>query len=180
MTDLTRDPIINVVHKGIRRDIEVALTNNCLRAAVILIYAGIDTMAYLGMPEGQEDVERQDFVRWVERFLHIDDNKSVTGLDLYGARCAMLHSYGVVSKLSRDGKCKNIGYMVANRAVVHNPKVHPDLALLSVHHLADAFFKGIDEYLVYIFADKKRGEIADKRFQGLVHQFDYPKGDGET
>ena len=58
MVDPNRDPIINVIHNGIKRGIRVALENNCLPAALILIYSGIDTMAYLNMPADQDDVHR--------------------------------------------------------------------------------------------------------------------------
>ena len=62
MADLSKDPIINGIHKGIRRGIEVAIQNGCLGSAIILVYSGIDAMAYLGMPTAQEDVTREDFL----------------------------------------------------------------------------------------------------------------------
>ena len=180
MTDLSEDPIINVVHKGIKRDIQTALDNKCLRAAVILVYSGIDTMAYLGMPDEQEDVRRDDFVDWAERYIDLDGNRDVSGLDLYGARCAMLHSYSVASRLSREGKCKEVGYMVCDRAVIYNPDKSTDLVLVSVHHLAKALLNGIDQFLVHLFADKQRAAVANKRLGGLVHQFSYAAKTEET
>jgi len=69
MTDLSRDPIINAVHNGIKRGIRVAIENDCLGSAVILILSGIDSMAYLAMPATQDDVTRSDFVRWAEQYI---------------------------------------------------------------------------------------------------------------
>lgn len=49
LTDLSEDPIINAVHNGIKRGIRVALENDCLDSAVILILSGIDAMVYISM-----------------------------------------------------------------------------------------------------------------------------------
>ena len=112
MADLSRDPIINAIHNGIKRGIRGALENDCLESAVILlILCGIDAMAYLAMPASQEDVTRSDFVRWVERYSKFPCKEQLTGLDLYGARCAMLHNFGAVSDLSRKEKCRQVAYM---------------------------------------------------------------------
>ena len=103
MTNLQRDPIINAVQNGIKRDIEVALTNERYRAATILIYAGMDAMAFLNMPAGHTEVSRDDFIRWAERYVRFPCREQLTGADLYGARCAMLHAYGVVSRIVEPG-----------------------------------------------------------------------------
>ena len=169
MTDISTDPLINAVHNGIKRGIRVALENDCLGSAVILILSGIDAMAYVGMPAGQEDVTRNDFITWVERYIKFSCSEQLSGWDLYGARCAMLHSYGTASDLSRKGKCRQIGYMDKSVPEIRfNPSVSMDLVLVSVPALADAFFSGIDQFLVDVFADKKKRPIADQRLQKLV------------
>ena len=169
MTDISTDPLINAVHNGIKRGIRVALENDCLGSAVILILSGIDAMAYVGMPAGQEDVTRNDFITWVDRYIKFSCSEQLSGWDLYGARCAMLHSYATASDLSRKGKCRQIGYMDKSVPEIRfNPSVSMDLVLVSVPALADAFFSGIDQFLVDVFADKKKRPIADQRLQKLV------------
>lgn len=166
MTDLSRDPIINAVHNGIKRGIRVALENDCFDSAVILILSGIDAMAYLAMPASQEDVTRSDFVRWVERYIKFPCKEQLTGLDLYGARCAMLHNYGVASDLSRKGKCRQVGYMDKSvPEVCYAPNVSRDMVLVSVPALADVFFSGVDKFLVDLFLDKKKAPIAEQRLK---------------
>jgi hypothetical protein len=166
MTDLSRDPIINAVHNGIKRGIRVALENDCFDSAVILILSGIDAMAYLAMPASQEDVTRSDFVRWVERYIKFPCKEQLTGLDLYGARCAMLHNYGVASDLSRKRKCRQVGYMDKSvPEVCYAPNVSRDMVLVSVPALADVFFSGVDKFLVDLFLDKKKAPIAEQRLK---------------
>jgi len=169
MVELSRDPIINAIHNGIKRGIRVALENHCLGSAVILILSGIDAMAYIAMPASQDDVTRSDFVRWAEQYIKFPCSEQLTGLDLYGARCAMLHNYGTASELSRKGKCRQVGYMDKSVPEVRfNPKVSKDLVLVSVPALADAFFSGADKFLVDVFGDKNKASIAEQRLRKLV------------
>jgi hypothetical protein len=170
MVDFSRDPIINVVHNGIKQGIRVALENECYAAAVILIYSGIDTMSYLNMPLNKQDVTKSDFITWVDNYMKFPGREQLTGLDIYGARCGMLHMYSAFSRLSREGKCRNIGYMDnADPPVIYNPNVNKDLVLVAVPALAEAFFAGVNEFLIDLFADKKKGGMAEKRFKNLVH-----------
>lgn len=172
MADLRQDPIINAVHNGMKRGIRVALENDCLGSAVILILSGMDTMAYLSMPDGQTDVHRSDFVKWAEQYITFPCTEQLTGWDLYGARCAMLHSYGIASKLSREGTCRQIGYLdKAIPEVRFKPAVSKKLVLVSVPALADAFFRGIDQFLIDVFADKNKASIAEGRLKHLVQAF---------
>lgn len=176
MSDLISDPIINAVHSGIKRGVRVALENDCLGSAVILILCGVDAMAYLDMPASQDDVTRGDFVRWAERYIKFPCKEQLTGLDLYGARCAMLHNYGIASDLSRKGKCRQVGYMDKSVPEVgFDPNVSKDLVLVSVPALADAFFSGVDKFLVDLFADKKRARIAEQRLKKLVQAIPFKK-----
>jgi hypothetical protein len=59
-------------------------------------------MAFLGMPKGQESVTKADFVAWSERYIHLPGPEKLTGLDLYGARCGLLHNYSVYSDRNRS------------------------------------------------------------------------------
>ena len=45
--DLDRDPIVSVVHRGIKADIRTLLDHEGYRGAVLLTYAGMDAMADL-------------------------------------------------------------------------------------------------------------------------------------
>ena len=181
MVDLSRDSIINVIHNGIKHSIRVLLENRCFGAAVILLYSGIDTMAYLDIPAGQEDVTRTDFVRWAERYIRFPCAEQLTGLELYGARCGMLHSYSVASNLSRQGRCRQIGYMDKSVPEVRsNPAVATDLVLVSVPGLAEAFFDGVDTFLIDVFSDIKKAPIVEERLRKLVHRVPINRQDSDN
>lgn len=111
MENLNSDPIINAINNGIRRGIQFALDNKCFGSTVILLYSGIDAMAYLSMSAKQKDVLKNDFIEWADKYINFPCNEQLTGKDLYGARCAMLHNYSVFSRMSRNGECRVISYM---------------------------------------------------------------------
>ena len=166
------DPIIDVVNNGIKRDVQVTLENKCFRATLILVYCGMDTMAFLGLPEERNELNSADFIAWAESYIRFPCNEQLTGPDLYGARCATLHTYGSESRLSRAGKCRQIGYMDRSIPEVRfAPDISRELVLVSVPALVEAFLKGVDTFLVDVFADTKRGRIAEKRFEKILHQF---------
>jgi hypothetical protein len=170
MNDLSRDPIINVVYNQIKKGIRVALENECYASGVILIYSGIDAMAYLDMPDGQLDVTRSDFERWADNYIRCPCKEQVSGLELYGARCGMLHTHTIISQLSRQGKVRQIGYMDKSVPEVrYNPAVSKDLVLVSVEGLAEAFFAGVDRFLIEAFADAEKATVAEQRLRTLVH-----------
>lgn len=171
MASLRQDPLVNVVHEGIKRDIRVALDHQCWRAAIILTFSGIDMMAYLGMPANRMEAGKAGFADWCNRYMQFEGPHQVTGLDLYGARCGIVHSYGAVSKLSREGKCRNVVYRFQRRGppIVFRPEVDPTLVIVSVEALAIAFFSGVDRFLVDLFSNKSRAVLAESRFKGMYH-----------
>ena len=136
-----------------------------------MIFSGIDTMAYLNMPANQQDVERTDFVAWVERYIKFQCEEKLTGLDLYGARCAMLHNHGARSKLSRNGKCRMVCYMNQGVPEIRCKPDVMDCIIVSVTALADAFFHGIDEFLVDLFANKQKAAVAEERLRELMMEY---------
>jgi hypothetical protein len=169
---LNRDPINSAIYDGVKRGIKVCLENECFGSAVILTYSGIDTMAYLAMPHNQTDVTRDDFVQWCDKYICFSGQEQLTGLELYGARCGMLHTYGVESRLTRGGDCRKLGYMDRSVPEIrYSEKVDPNFALVSIEALAKAFCDGVDRFLVDLFADSARAAVAERRLQQLVVAF---------
>jgi len=170
MTELSRDPVINAINSGIRRGIQVAIDNECYGSAVILIYAGIDAMAFLNMPKGQEDVRKSDFIEWAEKYIRFPCKEKLTGADLYGARCGMLHNYSAFSRMSRNGECRNVGYVdELEPEVLFNPAESEPLVLVSIKALARSFNEGVNQFLIDIFSRPEKAKVVEERFPMLVH-----------
>ena len=166
------DPLINAIYQGIKRGIQVAYENECYRACLILIYCGVDAMAYLDMPPNKAEVDSKDFIQWTERYLSpklSDQTTRITGDELFSARCAVVHTYSVESRKTKSGKVRIIGYLDENQSIVWNPKISSNMVLLSIETLKDAFFTAIDRFLVQSYADKQKQPILEIRLKTLVN-----------
>ena len=177
LAGLARDPIVNVVYTGIKHPIRLLMDSECFPAAVTLIYSGMDAMAFLNMPPKQTDVTGDDFIKWAERYIRFPCQEQLSGLDLYGARCSVLHAHGIKSKLSRQGRCRMIGYsdhMVPE--VSYRPNVSRELVMVSIRALADAFFSGVDRFLVDLFSDVANATLPEERLKWMHHTLPYQAG----
>lgn len=172
MVNLSQDPIINVIHNSIRKGINITLEHECEASAVILILSAIDAMAYLCMAEDQEDVQRGDFIAWADRYIRFPCTEQVTGEDLYGARCAMLHNFGAQSKMSRNDQCRVILWMDKAIPPVIFERQFPNFVMVSIPALRDALFEGMDRFLIDLYKNpiSKEAKLADQRFQKFVHR----------
>lgn len=65
-------------------------------AAVAMALVCIDTMAFLALPRERDKQGRADFIAWVDAYVkgHEDQPYQYRGIDVYGARCALLHAFG--------------------------------------------------------------------------------------
>jgi len=182
--NLSEDHIINVIDNGFKRDITVLLENKCYRGALILIYSTIDAITFSSSPKVKTD--RHDFINWCETYLRIigiNERKEaykLSGIDLYGARCSMVHTYGhmLESDLSKQGKCCIIGYM--DGRVKQNPPTLKTslisgqenlLVMVSVFDLSDALFKGINDFLIDLYGNKDKNKDRIHVFENKVKQY---------
>jgi len=89
----------------------------------MLLYGGIDAMAYYAMPatnpDGtpKEDVKSADFIDWVNKYLLPGSSMECTAEEVYAARCSWLHSHGFQARLNRMTSARMICYANAGREV---------------------------------------------------------------
>lgn len=82
-------------------------------AAVAMAYVCIDTMTFLSLPAGRDKQNSADFITWVDRYLqgHPEQPYKYRGLDVYGARCALLHAFGSDADYhQKNPDAKKFGY----------------------------------------------------------------------
>jgi hypothetical protein len=92
------------------RAIDLCLEQGLWEPTLILLYSGIDAMAWLDRPDHAPDVNSTHFISWCERYLLDPVDHALTGADLYGARCGLLHSHTADSKRYREGKVVKLFY----------------------------------------------------------------------
>ena len=151
------------------------LEHGRLRGALLLTLCGIDAMAFLGMEPTKVEVRSSDFIAWADRYIQFPCENKISGSELYAARCAALHQYGTESRKSREGTVRQILWKDESRPeVLYAADKHQDFVLVSIPALAAAFFSGIDQFLVPVYADKTTAKIVDGRFQKLIHELPVP------
>jgi hypothetical protein len=88
--------------------VEACLEKKLTGPALILLYSAIDTAGWLDSPE--KDATRESFIKWVDDYLLKAKPLGCTSLDLYAARCGLLHTFSPDSRLSFKGKARRICY----------------------------------------------------------------------
>lgn len=131
--------------------IDLLCAHHMIQPALVLIYSTMDAAAWLDV-EGQGDVTRQDFVRWVDRYVVPKSALNCSSLELYGARCGILHSFTAFSKLSRSGKARSLSYASGVATVTQVDQVSSTLdrtGHVSVHldHLNMALQAGMQNFI---------------------------------
>ncbi len=139
------------VTKELLSTIQDSLDNKRIAPALLLLYSGIDTMAWLSREESHLDVLLNDFENWVENYLLPDAGLACNAIDLYGARCSIIHSYTAESRLSRLGQARRIFYAVGNKNAEELQEYidaanYPDTTALHVGDLFNAFRMGIERF----------------------------------
>ncbi|NHN34971.1 hypothetical protein [Paenibacillus agricola] len=91
------------------KSIEVTLEKGYKISTLILLYSGLDIVASLNTAIGK-DVQKKDFIEWVNKYVIPHMDVKVTGEDLYAARCAVVHTLASESSMSRQGKATQVFY----------------------------------------------------------------------
>jgi hypothetical protein len=94
--------------------IDLCFKQGLIAPTLALLYSGIDTMAWLGLPDDREDVTGTDFISWTERYLLPDSGIPCSALDLYSSRCGIVHSMTAESRAIRRGNARRVFYAWGN------------------------------------------------------------------
>ena len=87
---------------------EACVEKRLYAPALILIYSAIDTVGWLDSCD--EFSSTTSFVNWVDAYLLKAKALRCTSLELYAARCGLLHTFTADSKLSSQRMARRIVY----------------------------------------------------------------------
>lgn len=137
--------------KGLIDEIKTCEKAGATTSAVAMAFVCLDTMAYLSLPAGREARGKADFIAWVDAHLkgHDDQPYQYRGLDVYGARCAMLHAFGSKADFhEKNEDAKTFGYHDGGEHA-YDPAVDERLVIIGtvsflndVVHAVGAFLEG--------------------------------------
>lgn len=139
--------------------IELCIDNKLIMPALVLLYSGIDVVGSL---ERKPDMgTKASFIQWVDTYMLKAKPLGCSAVDLYGARCGLLHTMAAESDLSRSGKARQVIYAwgsaksedlnTAGRLLDRTDDVS-----VHVNELFDAFKHGLIYYFNEVDADEAR------------------------
>jgi hypothetical protein len=154
---------------------EIARCQNAdaMVAAVAMVYVFIDTMAFLAMPAGQTAQKRKDFISWVDTYLKAEPSEryQYRGLDVYGARCSLLHAFSAEADAHRkDPSVCLFGY-TDNGPHAFDPAESTRLAIISVAVLIRDLCKGTEDFVGDWLSDHALRARVASRLPALYNTF---------
>jgi hypothetical protein len=145
---------------GISAAIAECVIHQSLIAALTLIYSAIDSLAFLNTSATKNSVSRSDYVAWTQKYMDLQ-KLGVTALELYAARCGIVHSYAAESELYRLRKVRLIFYAWGSAQPLKGLKA--DQTMIHVNELADALIKGTQALLTEVTLDSQKAQVVEKK-----------------
>jgi hypothetical protein len=128
-------------------------------ATLILIYAAIDIVASI---ESKTGSNKPSFIRWADSYLIPAMPIDCTALELYAARCGILHTMTAESDLSRSGQARAIyyGWGDANsddlNSAIATSGNKDKVVVLNVEQLREAFLVAVVAWANEVRRDSAR------------------------
>jgi hypothetical protein len=157
------------------RGIEVALEAQCLVSGVALIFAAIDSLAALTRPIGCPRTNRGVFIKWCETYLRPQDSVGCTALDLYAARCGVLHTYSADSDLGQSGEARRLIYRWRTGPEADAALPLPNgVIVVEVEALNTAFREAARQFLVDSEMDRETRATVQQHLPSLLCYAPWP------
>ena len=155
------------------RAIGTCLNSALPEAALSLIYSGIDSFGLLGANANVQDASGDTFKQWCELYI-LPRMKSVEGdpitsVDLWAARCGILHTSTPLSKLEREGRARQVWYQFMDKTGVDMRAVTQQILLcIDVVEFAKAFKEGGIAFIKDVNSDPPKFQLAESRAQHFL------------
>jgi hypothetical protein len=120
-----------------------------IASAIAMAYICIDVMALLSLPENRNTQTRQDFIDWIDTYLkgHPEQPYQYRGIDVYGARCAMMHAFGSEADFhAKNPDAIKFGYHDGGKHA-YDPKVDKSLVIIGTASFLNDVVRGVQSFL---------------------------------
>lgn len=134
---------------GLIADIQTCEKVGAIMPSVAMTYICIDTMAFLSLPAERQTQGRVDFIAWVDKYLkaHKDQPYQYRGIDVYGARCAVLHAFGSESNYHEQyPDAKRFGYNDGGKHI-YEPEKNSSLVLIGTKSLTNDVIHAVGDFV---------------------------------
>jgi hypothetical protein len=107
MEDIALQPYYQAI-KQLKDSIEDCMSKGRVLSCLTLLYSAIDIFASLERQPNEGT--RTSFMRWADAYMLPNNALQFSSIDLYAARCGIIHAFSAESDLSRNGKARKIVY----------------------------------------------------------------------
>ncbi len=143
---------------------EDCLKKGRVLSSLCLLYSLMDVTASLERRSGEGT--KSAFVRWVDENMLKGRSSPYSALDLYGARCGVLHSFTPDSDLSREGQARKViyawGTARAEDLAETARNIGRDEIAVHIVDLMDCFRRGLETYLDGVMHSPERLKQAER------------------
>ena len=160
--------------KEIMETIEYCLNTRRILPALILIYTFIDSISWLASDKRNESVKKR-FTKWVDNWMLKKSPLPCSSLELYAARCGILHSLISDSDLSTFRKVKRITYSFGDKSPFPlqqvSDHIHPnEFVVVKVEDLYENLKVGLITFLENTIASPdKKSAFEQKATRHFTH-----------
>ena len=149
--------------RGMRRGIRACIGAKSVVSALTLIYSAIDALAALTRDSVKTRATRREFTDWVDRYLLQELTGDLTAIDIYGARCGVVHTYSRDSELAREGKAKLLVYKWREGHRPDDPILEEQsrtATVVEIETLAEALERAVESFEQAVLTDEAlRGRV---------------------
>jgi hypothetical protein len=146
--------------------IDVLVTAHLITPALVLLYSAVDVASWLDSREPDAHA-KQRFPGWVSKYLLKGGTLDCTAMELYGARCGIVHNFTAESSVNRGGKVRQIVYAYGtsspNTLNEMSERTHMPFVAVKVEDLVSAFRRGLQTFLDEVAMDSRRTERLNSR-----------------
>jgi hypothetical protein len=161
-----------VFFEHIISDIKFCLENKRMVAGSQLLMSAIDIASGIERPREKLDTDREDFISWADRHLTLSGPEyTLRGVDLYAARCGLLHGYTPQAKLIRQGKAVMLGWLDEMLPPVRANE-DQSMVLASVAALFEAFLHGLADSIGRINRSEELAVLVNERLAFMFQASD--------
>ena len=150
--------------QSILKSIGLCMEKKHILPALMLTYSAIDIVGGLERKKGEGT--KASFIRFVDGYLLRAKPLGCTALELFGARCGILHAAAAESDLFKKGKVRMVIYAWGKGDVEKIRKSTErleryDIVAVHVSDLVEAFRDGLANYLDKVYEDEDRIKLVE-------------------
>jgi len=181
VTPHTMDQMIEGYFLATTKAIGTLFREELLPHSLVIIYSTIDTCGLLNAPAQQSMATGASFKEWVKKYVLTYPGLEFNDVDLWAARCAVLHTFTSTSDLSSSGKARQLQYYTGDKSAPHIQhfisftKNHDGGNHLPVHYgdLAEAVFGGMKAFIPDLAASCLASPAHFARLRNVIQTYSH-------